>query len=76
MINVRLTFIIQNVKQCKKIGDVVYATNWYYLPNKDMLKLILIISRSNSTIKITAGKMTHMCINTFGDCGNHKITKV
>ncbi|XP_043517142.1 odorant receptor 4-like [Frieseomelitta varia] len=54
-------------EQCKKIGDVVYATNWYYLPNKDMLNLILIISRSNSMIKVTAGKMTHMCINTFGD---------
>ncbi|XP_043517211.1 odorant receptor 4-like [Frieseomelitta varia] len=54
-------------EQCRKIGDVVYATNWYYLPNKDMLNLILIISRSNSVIKITAGKMTHMSINTFGD---------
>ena len=46
---------------------MVYETNWYYLPNKDMLNLILIISRSNSVIKITAGKMTHMSISTFGD---------
>ncbi|XP_043517213.1 odorant receptor 4-like [Frieseomelitta varia] len=54
-------------KQCRKIGDVVYATNWYYLSNKDMLNLILIISRANSVVKITAGKMTHMCLYTFSD---------
>ncbi|KAF3424643.1 hypothetical protein E2986_11722 [Frieseomelitta varia] len=52
---------------CRKIGDVVYATNWYYLSNKDMLNLILIISRANSVVKITAGKMTHMCLYTFSD---------
>ncbi|KAF3424642.1 hypothetical protein E2986_11721 [Frieseomelitta varia] len=38
-----------------------------------MLNLILIISRSNSVIKITAGKMTHMSINTFGDVNKIEI---
>ncbi|XP_050481078.1 odorant receptor 4-like [Bombus huntii] len=54
-------------EQSKKFGDVVYMTKWYYLPNKDIFDLILIITRSNSAIKITAGKITHMSINTFGD---------
>lgn len=42
-------------------------TDWYYLPHKSILDLIFIISRSNVAIKITAGKLVHMSIYTFGD---------
>lgn len=55
------------MEQCRKVGEVLYMTNWYYLPCKDILDLILIISRSNAVIKITAGKLTHMSIYTFGN---------
>lgn len=42
-------------------------TNWYYLPGKAVLDLILIISRSSVIIKMTAGKLIHMSVYTFGD---------
>ncbi|XP_076176246.1 odorant receptor 82a-like [Ptiloglossa arizonensis] len=54
-------------EQCKKVGDVVYMTNWYYLPHKTILDLVLIITRSSLIIKITAGKLIHMTVYTFGD---------
>jgi len=41
-------------------------TNWYYLPHKTILSLMLIILRSRIVIKITAGKIFHMSIETFG----------
>nr|XP_012135245.1 PREDICTED: odorant receptor 4-like [Megachile rotundata] len=52
-------------EQCKSIGETVYMTNWYYLPNKDILDLIMIISRSHMMTKITAGKVVPMSFDTF-----------
>ncbi|XP_077269675.1 odorant receptor 10-like [Temnothorax americanus] len=52
--------------QCKKVGEVAYMTDWYELPHKIVLDLILIILRSRVVIKITAGKIFHMSIQTFG----------
>ncbi|XP_076235775.1 uncharacterized protein LOC143180128 [Calliopsis andreniformis] len=54
-------------EQCKKVGEVVYMSNWYYLPEKTILDLILIINRSSVVIKITAGKLIQMSVFTFGD---------
>ncbi|XP_014484210.1 PREDICTED: odorant receptor 82a-like [Dinoponera quadriceps] len=54
-------------EQCKKVGEAAYMTNWYKLPRKTVLGLILIILRSSIVIKITAGKIFHMSIPTFGD---------
>ncbi|XP_076675877.1 uncharacterized protein LOC143373009 [Andrena cerasifolii] len=54
-------------EQCKKVGEVVYMTNWYYLPDKAVLDLLLIIARSSVVIKMTAGKLIHMSVYTFGD---------
>jgi len=42
-------------------------TNWYELPHKTALGLILIIARSSNVIKITAGKLFQLSIATFGD---------
>ncbi|XP_050457495.1 odorant receptor 22b-like [Cataglyphis hispanica] len=53
--------------QCQKIGEMAYMTEWYRLHHKIALDLILIISRSNAVIKITAGKMIQLSIATFGD---------
>ncbi|KAL6259109.1 hypothetical protein P5V15_009031 [Pogonomyrmex californicus] len=52
--------------QCKKVGEAAYMTDWYQLPHKTVLGLILIILRSRTVIKITAGKIFHMSIPTFG----------
>ncbi|CAK9804320.1 Odorant receptor 13a [Anthophora quadrimaculata] len=54
-------------QQCRKVGEVVYMTNWYYLRSKDIQDLILIISRSSVVFKLTAGKIIHMSMYTFGD---------
>ncbi|XP_024889748.1 odorant receptor 82a-like [Temnothorax curvispinosus] len=54
-------------EECEKIGDITYMTNWYKLPHKTALGLILIIMQSSHTIKITAGKLFLLSIATFGD---------
>ena len=50
-----------------KIGEVVYMTDWYYLPDKTILNLILIILRSTVIVQITAGKLFNMSVYIFGD---------
>ncbi|XP_043596645.1 uncharacterized protein LOC122573816 [Bombus pyrosoma] len=55
------------IEQCMKVGEIVYMTNWYFLPRKRILELILIIARSSVVIEITAGKLIHMSIHTFAD---------
>ncbi|XP_034171930.1 odorant receptor 4-like [Osmia lignaria lignaria] len=52
-------------EQCKKVGEAVYMTEWYYLPDKYILDLLLIISRSSVAIKMTAGKFVQMSLITF-----------
>jgi len=47
--------------------------NWYQLPHRTALCLILIIMRSSNVIKITAGKLVHLSIATFGDVSNISI---
>lgn len=46
---------------------MAYFTNWYYLPHKTALGMVLIISRSRFIIKITAGKLINLSLMTFGD---------
>ncbi|XP_017759710.1 PREDICTED: odorant receptor 22c-like [Eufriesea mexicana] len=54
-------------KQCKKVGDVIYMTNWYQLPDKDILNLMMIILRSGTEVKLTSGKLITMSVLTFGN---------
>ncbi|XP_018344140.1 PREDICTED: uncharacterized protein LOC108749717 isoform X1 [Trachymyrmex septentrionalis] len=54
-------------QQCKKVGEIAYMTDWYHLPHKTAMSLILIISRSSVVIKITAGKMVQLSLVTFSD---------
>ena len=73
VINITLnTFLICYIgevltERCKKIGNMVYMTNWYRLPKKDILNLIMIITRSSVEYKITAGKIIDMSVITFGN---------
>ncbi|XP_026668788.1 odorant receptor 82a-like [Ceratina calcarata] len=53
-------------EQCNDVGDVIYMTNWYDLPDKMILDLIFVIARSNVVVEITAGKIIHMSVSTFG----------
>lgn len=45
-------------------------TNWYQLPHRTAYCLILIIMQSSNVIKMTAGKLIHLSIATFGDVSN------
>ncbi|XP_011148360.2 odorant receptor 4-like isoform X2 [Harpegnathos saltator] len=54
-------------EQCKKVGETAYLTEWYRLPQKTALSLVLIISRSSAVIKMTAGKLIELSLITFGD---------
>ncbi|XP_012230138.1 odorant receptor 10-like [Linepithema humile] len=54
-------------EQCKKVGEAAYFTDWYHLPHKTALGMVLIISRSSAAIKITAGKLVQLSLVTFGD---------
>lgn len=56
----------QIVVQGNRIGEKVYMTEWYRLPRKVSLGLVMIISRSNMVVKITAGKFIEISIATFG----------
>lgn len=46
---------------------MAYLTNWYCLPHKIVRDMMLIISRSDVVIKITAGKLIQLSLRTFGD---------
>ncbi|XP_016910451.2 odorant receptor 4-like [Apis cerana] len=54
-------------EKCKEIGNMVYMTNWYRLPDKDILNLIMIITRSGIEYKMTAGKIIDMSVITFSN---------
>ncbi|XP_071641244.1 odorant receptor 4-like isoform X3 [Temnothorax longispinosus] len=60
-------------EQCKYVGQMAYMTDWYNLHHKTALGLVLIIARSNNVIKMTAGKLFHLSIATFGDVSNTDI---
>ncbi|XP_018364254.1 PREDICTED: odorant receptor 22c-like [Trachymyrmex cornetzi] len=54
-------------EQCKLVGEIAYMTDWYNLHHTTARGLILIIARSNNVVKITAGKLFHLSIATFGN---------
>ncbi|KAG7198557.1 hypothetical protein KM043_005922 [Ampulex compressa] len=54
-------------EKCEKISEVAYMTDWYRLPRKIALGMVLIISRANVIPRITAGKIIQLSILTFGD---------
>ncbi|XP_050457493.1 odorant receptor 63a-like [Cataglyphis hispanica] len=54
-------------EQCRKIGKVSYMIDWYRLPERKALALVLMIAMSNSSVKFTAGNLFDLSLNTFGD---------
>ncbi|XP_032669639.1 odorant receptor 43a-like [Odontomachus brunneus] len=53
--------------QCGKVGYTSYKIEWYHLPGKIALDLMLIISMSHHPIKITAGKLISLSFSSFGN---------
>ncbi|XP_015431105.1 PREDICTED: odorant receptor 4-like [Dufourea novaeangliae] len=52
-------------EQGEMVGEKAYMTEWYRLPYKTASGLILVILRSSTVTKITAGKVLPMSIATF-----------
>ncbi|XP_078043435.1 odorant receptor 10-like [Augochlora pura] len=50
-----------------KVGEVAYMIDWYQLWGNRKRCLVLIIAMSNSSPKLTAGKMVELSLSTFGD---------
>lgn len=44
--------------------------DWYRLPERKALALVLMIAMSNSSVKFTAGNFFELSLNTFGDVSN------
>ncbi|XP_076235772.1 uncharacterized protein LOC143180125 [Calliopsis andreniformis] len=55
------------VERCKKISEMSYMIDWYRLPGKEKLDLILVMTMSNSTMKLTAGNLMELSLISFSD---------
>ncbi|XP_053973030.1 odorant receptor 83a-like isoform X1 [Hylaeus volcanicus] len=52
-------------EQCKMVGERSYMIEWHRLPGKKRLSLVLIIAMSNATIKLTAGNLIKLSLDSF-----------
>ncbi|KAG6804468.1 odorant receptor 35 [Apis mellifera caucasica] len=52
-------------EECKSIGLSAYMIDWHRLPGKKALSLILISAASNSSTKLTAGKLVELSLSSF-----------
>nr|XP_003700933.2 PREDICTED: odorant receptor Or2-like [Megachile rotundata] len=52
-------------EQCQKVGLSAYMIDWYRLREKKALGLILIVAVSNSSTKLTAGKLVELSLSSF-----------
>ncbi|KAG7198548.1 hypothetical protein KM043_005914 [Ampulex compressa] len=50
---------------CRHVGEMAYMIEWYRLPDQTALDLILIILRSRTEAKLTAGKIVQLSLPTF-----------
>ncbi|XP_011058403.1 PREDICTED: uncharacterized protein LOC105148395 [Acromyrmex echinatior] len=54
-------------EQIIKVRESSYMIDWYRLPERKSLAIILIICMSNATTRLTAGNMIELSISSFGD---------
>ncbi|XP_011684383.1 PREDICTED: uncharacterized protein LOC105447847 [Wasmannia auropunctata] len=54
-------------EQTIKVRESSYMIDWYRLPEKKSLAVILIICMSNATTRLTAGNIIELSISSFGD---------
>ncbi|XP_076676300.1 odorant receptor 10-like [Andrena cerasifolii] len=55
------------VEEGSKLGDASYQIEWYDLPGKKGLDLIMLIAVSKSPPKLTGGKIFEISVNTFSN---------
>ncbi|XP_076236551.1 odorant receptor 4-like [Calliopsis andreniformis] len=55
------------IERCTKVSETTYMIDWYRLPGKEKLDLILVMAMSNSTMKLTAGNLVKLSLTTFSD---------
>nr|QHN69125.1 odorant receptor 37 [Sirex noctilio] len=53
------------IEQCRKIGTISYMIDWYDLPKRKALDLVLVIAISNRVTKMTAGKFMDLTLSNF-----------
>ncbi|XP_032669699.1 uncharacterized protein LOC116843416 [Odontomachus brunneus] len=60
-----ICFLGFNLMTCVQIGIKSYMIDWYRLPSRGALGLTLVMSMSNATIKLTAGKFMDLSLASF-----------
>ncbi|XP_018343957.1 PREDICTED: putative odorant receptor 92a [Trachymyrmex septentrionalis] len=54
-------------EQCSKVGNTTYTIEWYNLPGKVALDLMLMINMSGHPVQITAGRLLSLSFANFGN---------
>ncbi|XP_076276768.1 odorant receptor 35 [Lasioglossum baleicum] len=52
-------------EECIKLGLTAYMIKWYRLPGRKALGLVLMLAMSNSSTKLTAGKIVNLSLGSF-----------
>lgn len=59
--------LLSIISQCESIGQAIYMTAWYRLPQKEAKNLILMIQTTQRPVYLTAGKLFTLSILTFSN---------
>ncbi|KAK0086497.1 hypothetical protein PV325_003065 [Microctonus aethiopoides] len=51
--------------QCKKVGETAYMIDWYRLPERKALGLVLTIATAQNPVIMTAGKFINLSLSSF-----------
>lgn len=57
-------------ERCQEVGTACYSIEWYRMPPKIAIKLMMPITMSRYPVALTAGKLMTMSITTFSDVSN------
>lgn len=60
-------FIPRFIGQCEAVGKAAYMTEWYRLPGKTGLTLVMLITMAHYPRRLTAGRIIELSISTFGN---------
>ncbi|XP_076676296.1 odorant receptor 82a-like [Andrena cerasifolii] len=54
-------------ERCRQVGEISYMIDWYQLPGKTKLCLIMIMAISKSAMRLTAGNIVKLSLTSFTD---------
>lgn len=57
-------------ERCQQVGTACYAIEWYRMPPRRAIELLMPIAMSQYPTTLTAGKMMTMTLTTFSDVSN------